>query len=310
MKEFEKIPYIEMHGMRMFFNTFMYRCPHYHKSLELILIIKGEMTVSMEEVSLRLLEDDVAVINSGVPHELTAVGSNCTFLCLQFMPDAYWSGYPSVKFLSNTPREYMSTKEFSDLSRTLLKMAELYFLRRPYFEAYCISAVHKIIYLLLTHLPTAELSTEKTESQKAISARIIRLVEFVDKNYKSKIKLSDFAEQEGKSPSYISHFVSNTLNQSFQSYVNTVRFYAACRLMAAGNMSMLDICYEVGFSDYRYFSNVFKEKTGQTPSQYQKLHGDTKLVNYDSNNEHIYTDQESSEMIESLRSKFDNDKKE
>ncbi len=300
MNEFEKIPYVKMHGLRMFFNTFMYRCPHYHKSLELLLILKGEMIINAEENSLHFAQNDIAVINAGVPHELTALGSDCTFLCIQFMPDAYWSDYPSVKFASSSLREHMSAHEYDVFVKMLIKMAKLYFLRMPYYEAYCTSAVHGIIYSLLTNLPTAEISSEKSETQKAISARIIRLVEFVDKNYKTKIKLSDFAQQEGKSPSYISHFVSNALNQSFQSYVNTVRFYAACRLMAAGNMSMLDICYEVGFSDYRYFSNVFKEKTGCTPSQYQKLHGNPSVVRYDAKNEHIYTDQESIEMINEL----------
>lgn len=295
---------MKLEGIRVFFNNFMYRVPHFHKSLELMLVLSGEMSVNTERVSLRLAPDDIAIINAGVPHELTAINSDCTFLCIQFMPDSYWSAYPPIHFESNLPREHLGAEEYKNLKETMLHMADAYFSKTPFYELCCISAITSIIYTLLRSMPIISVDSSGNGSQRLIAARVMRLVDFVDRNYKSKIRLAEFARSEGKSLSYISRFISSALNQSFQSYVNTVRFYAACRLIAAGNMSMLDICYEVGFSDYRYFSNVFKERTGLTPAQYRREHEDMPM-SYDVNNEHICTESESLALLERLKQSID-----
>ena len=61
------------------------------------------------------------------------------------------------------------------------------------------------------------------------------------------------------------------MNQNFQEYVASVRFQRACKLIAAGNRKMLDICMEAGFSDYRYFSREFKRHFGMTPEAYSDI---------------------------------------
>ena len=103
-----------------------------------------------------------------------------------------------------------------------------------------------------------------------IPPRLLRLIRFVDANYTHKIRLSDFAEQEDCSVSYLSHFIKDTMNQTFQEYVNSVRFNHACQLIAAGNDSMLSVSVESGFSDYRYFSRAFQKAYGMTPAEYSR----------------------------------------
>ena len=97
-----------------------------------------------------------------------------------------------------------------------------------------------------------------------------RFIRFVDENYMHKLRLSDFAAAEGYSMSYLSHFIKEAMNQTFQEYVLSVRLNCACRLMAAGGKRMLDICMESGFSDYRYFSRAFQKQFAMTPEAYSR----------------------------------------
>ena len=69
---------------------------------------------------------------------------------------------------------------------------------------------------------------------------------------------------------HLSHFIKSAMNQTFQEYVNSVRFNRACELMAAGERKMLDVCMESGFSDYRYFSRAFRERYNMTPEEYAR----------------------------------------
>lgn len=299
MNEFENIPYVRLKGIRILLNTVMYRTPHFHKSMEWILVLFGEMNVNTDQTTHQLRPGDLILINSGSPHELAAHSSDCTFLCVQFTPDAYVQNFPTVLFDGNLPRKYLSDREYLHMVDQMLRMSLMYFREDPYYDLYCVSAANEILYTLLSRLPHHELAAN-TSRQELISGRLMRLVDYVDKNYMRKVSLADFAESEGRSLSYISRFVKSVLNQNFQSYVNTVRFYSACRLIEEGKMSMLDICYEVGFSDYRYFSKVFRDRTGMTPAQFQQMEKGAHHYFSSYDQEHIFSSAESAAMLERL----------
>ena len=134
-----------------------------------------------------------------------------------------------------------------------------------------------MLHQLLSKLPHHALSPEEATSMDKRNDRIKRLIRFVEENYMHKIKLADFAAMEGCSLSYLSRFIKDTMNQTFQEYVNSVRFACACSLIAAGEMRMLDICMESGFSDYRYFSRAFQQQFHMTPEQYSQYKSRTQL---------------------------------
>lgn len=133
--------------------------------------------------------------------------------------------------------------------------------------------------------------------------RLRAFIRFVDENYMHKIRLADFAEAEGVSLHYLSHFVKDALNQSFQDYVNSVRVNCACQLMAAGEERLLDICEESGFSDYRYFSKAFKRQFGLTPEEYRKVQRkpENAVVHHSLHSlERFYDDEQSKEILSRL----------
>ena len=40
--------------------------------------------------------------------------------------------------------------------------------------------------------------------------------------------------------------------------------------METNDLSVSEVCYEVGFNDPNYFSTVFKEEFGMPPSEFRK----------------------------------------
>lgn len=57
--------------------------------------------------------------------------------------------------------------------------------------------------------------------------------------------------------------------------IRKIKMKLACRLLLDGNMNISEVCYQLGFSEPRYFSSVFKKEIGVTPSDYikQKTNG-------------------------------------
>ncbi|MGN0353785.1 MAG: helix-turn-helix transcriptional regulator [Muricoprocola sp.] len=198
----------------------------------------------------------------------------------------------------------------------LLEIA-LYYMRKPsYYKLFCVGQIKVFLHILLNNMSHKILTTDEIAKQRYQSARLQRLIQFVEANYMHKIRLSDFAESEGKSMSCISHFMKEMTHQSFQQYVNTVRFNEACKMIATEQMKMIDISMACGFSDYKYFSNTFIKRTGMTPEMYRQHMEDEQdtLSNTQEGNrpyrslysvERFYTPDKSVEMIEKLRKNLD-----
>lgn len=272
MNEFEVIRYPQMNGLNIFFDTVDYRTPHIHPDWELILLLENALSVTCNQNTYRVEPGEILLFSPNQPHEFHRAGESCTFLCLQISPQVVGQAFPAVERLTVDglfPREYLPAEDYDWAKGEMLSLMGSYLYREPCYELFCMGQGMLLLHRILTGMPHHILSAGEQNSRDKSSARLKRLIQFVDENFMHKIRLSDFAEAEGCSVSYLSHFVKETLNQSFQEYVNTVRFNCACKLIASGRRRMLDVCVESGFSDYRYFSRTFQQQVGMTPEEYR-----------------------------------------
>lgn len=268
MDELEVIQHRQIEGLSIFFDTVDYRTPHVHPEWELIWILESELSVASGEERYLVKPGEMVLFNPNEPHEFHKSGESCTFLCLQISPSILPALLP-VHVDGRLPQKYMQEGELIRLRTMLAQIMQSYLAKEDHFGLYCVGKSCQVLYLLLKGLPCHFLTREETENIDRRNARMKRLIQYVDENYMHKIRLADFAQSEGCSLSYLSRFIKDTMNQSFQEYVASVRFNCACKLIASGDMKMLDVCMEAGFSDYRYFSREFQRHHGMTPGEYR-----------------------------------------
>ena len=268
MDELEIIQYQQVHGLSVFANTMTYRAPHFHKDWELLWVLDAPLTVTYLQRNYVVQPGEVVLFSPNMTHELRQK-EVCTFLCLQISPTAFATA-TTISTDDISLKNNLTPADYEWVRRTMLDIANAYFTRSDFYELYCFGQCGLLLHRLLTNLPYRIMSAEEAASTDRQNARLLRLIQFVDSNFTHKIKLSDFATQEGCSVSHLSHFIKNTMNQTFQEYVNSVRFNHACKLIAAGHDSMLSISMESGFSDYRYFSRAFQAAYGMTPAEYSR----------------------------------------
>lgn len=278
MNELEIIEHRQMEGLSVFINTVDYRTPHMHPEWELIWVLDEALSVACGQTDFIVQPGQMVLFSPNEPHEFHKVDKSSTFVCLQISPAILPVGKQLV-LEARLPHEYMGENAFRELKRKTAAVMMDYLNREENYELFCLGESCLIMHQLLSSLPTYVLTTEESASIDRRNARLKRLIRFVDENYMHKIRLSDFAEAEGCSMSYLSHFVKSAMNQTFQEYVNSVRFNRACELIASGKRKMLDVCMEAGFSDYRYFSRAFQQQYGMTPEEYSRSAGRLQLEN-------------------------------
>ena len=269
MDELEVIHYQQITGLNVFLNTVIYRSPHFHQDWELLWLLDTPLKINCMQQANVLQPGDVALFPPNCTHELVNFEKPCTFLCLQISPTLFPSTINYTLEDINVGK-YLSREAFDQVRQYMLDIARAYFQREEQYELVCRGNSALLLYQLLTALPFHRLSAEEAAGIAQQNARLLRLVDFVESGCHHKLLLSDFARQEGCSTSYLSHFIKATMNQTFQEYVDSVRFNQACKLIAEGRDSMLSICHAAGFSDYRYFSRAFQKAFGMTPAQYSK----------------------------------------
>lgn len=84
------------------------------------------------------------------------------------------------------------------------------------------------------------------------------------------LTLAQIAQTVHASPSVVSRNFKQATGQGLFDFIKQQRIEHAKTLLRQGNLTIGTIAVTVGFNDQNYFSRVFKQLVGQTPSQYAK----------------------------------------
>lgn len=93
---------------------------------------------------------------------------------------------------------------------------------------------------------------------------------FCEKNYAEPISITMASDMLHVSPSYFSTLFKRETGENFTAYVTNLRLNKARELLISTKRNVSDIAIEVGYSDYYYFTKVFRKYYGITPTQYRQ----------------------------------------
>ena len=88
--------------------------------------------------------------------------------------------------------------------------------------------------------------------------------------YKDGITLDEIAGKLGITPEYLSTQFQKEMGLNFSAYIRNYRIGKAKLMLIGSSMKVYEIAAEVGYSDPKYFSRVFRQVTGQKPDEYRK----------------------------------------
>jgi two-component system, response regulator YesN len=95
--------------------------------------------------------------------------------------------------------------------------------------------------------------------------------EYVEKNYSQEIRLEDISRYLNISPFHLSRMFKRETGNNIFDYLSMVRIDKSKELLIGSEISVKEICYNVGYSDPNYYCKVFKKVVGLTPTTYRDL---------------------------------------
>jgi signal transduction histidine kinase/DNA-binding response OmpR family regulator len=107
-----------------------------------------------------------------------------------------------------------------------------------------------------------------TSRDKEFIEKAIRVVE--NSISDSEFDIKTFASNMAVSPSTMLRKMKAITGESTDKFIRTLRLKRAAQLLQDSEMSVTEICYEVGFSSQKHFSATFKKHFDLSPSDYKK----------------------------------------
>ena len=107
-------------------------------------------------------------------------------------------------------------------------------------------------------------------SREKQGKKIVRMIQnMIENNYDQPLSLHQIAESHYMNTDYVSRLFKKTTGHNFVDYMTDFRINKSKELMKLSTYKNYEIAQMVGYEDYRYFSQIFKKKTGMTIGKYR-----------------------------------------
>lgn len=123
---------------------------------------------------------------------------------------------------------------------------------------------------LMNGLYALLIDSGNTRSQKMSTQELYEFAqEYISENYAQPLSMQSVCDEIGISQTYLSRLFRKYSDTTFNVYLTKCRMEAAMKLLREKpNLLLRDVAVCVGYDDSSYFTKVFRQYTGKTPSQW------------------------------------------
>ena len=127
------------------------------------------------------------------------------------------------------------------------------------------SILYEYLYLLASKFPRKYIPAK----EKKISY-VEEALRYIENNYAHRVNIQVIADYLNIERTYLYRLFKDITGSSPQEYLLDFRIRRACSLLKETELPVSDISRSVGYDDALYFSRLFRQKKGRTPTQYRK----------------------------------------
>ncbi|HYX54018.1 MAG TPA: AraC family transcriptional regulator [Candidatus Limnocylindrales bacterium] len=100
--------------------------------------------------------------------------------------------------------------------------------------------------------------------------RLCRARDLLASEFQSQVQLSHAAREACLSPFHFHRLFRTAFGETPHDFITGIRIDRARQLLARGEMSVTEVCMDVGYSSLGSFSSKFQALVGQAPSAYER----------------------------------------
>ena len=244
---------------------------HQQPTWELSLIIEGEGTRTIADVSEPFKSGEVVLVPPETPHcwQFTDNVEKIENITVTFAPELLHS--VAATFLElQTHFEGLaeSIKAVVIIGRTRQRLAEGLKQMTGLTDVERLTMFIHLLSIIAVSSDSREIGRPKeTDAQR----RLKQIEIYISCNYKRDISIDDLAQHVGMNRSSLCTFFKHQTGKTIITYLNEHRLSVACHLLRHTSLTIQQVCYESGFNDVPHFCRIFKRSFGETPKEHRGL---------------------------------------
>lgn len=253
---------------------------HTHRDFsELVIVLNGSATHIVDNENFQIKKGDIFVINKNTTHGYKETQDLRICNIMYRSEDLLAADYDikkSAGFHALFVLEPYFTKEHKFESRLKLGPSEFEKIH-TITDMMLIEYQHKTagwktlvksnfmtLVVILSRLYHFSDTTDKNDMMN-----IAKTISYIENHYTDDLRVDMLAELSNYSKRHFIRIFNETYHATPLDYVILLRIRHACSLLKETSISMSDIAIQSGFSDSNYFSRIFKNRMGCTPTQYR-----------------------------------------
>jgi AraC-like DNA-binding protein len=245
---------------------------HWHMECELILVLQGEFSLSLDGENLELHAGESAflpegAIHGGAPHD-------CIYECIVFDMDRFLRDSTICRERYSEalgPGAHIQTcfPADSGAGRIVNRLFEAMEKEQPGYEFLTTGLLWQFIGTVLQqHLYTKPAEKDRRGSSRALQIKKVLLR--IRRDYSAPLTLDQLAAEAGLAPQYFCRVFRQVTGRTPIDYLNYYRVECAAELLCATQDSVTDIALSCGFNDLSYFIRLFRHYKGCSAGQFRK----------------------------------------
>lgn len=278
---FEAIEHGKKYPAKVFVTSIEHSSFHWHYEYELILVLKGTLSVNASPKPVVLEAGDIILLNSKAVHELQRTQEDNLCLFIQISQSLFWDFKDINKtyhfYLNSKAEELPPKKDYQAFIHLAAKIG-LEYQKSDIVGFYRVkSLIYMLIADLFEYVPY-EIHQKASVSKGDESAELLmQIIDFIQENFKKDNLLDELYKTLGISEKTAYRFLKCNVGLSIKDLVTGYKIEESKPLLKFTDKSISYIADLCGFGSENTFYRVFKKEVGVTPNEYR--HNETTLDN-------------------------------
>lgn len=245
--------------------------PHNHDFEELLIGIEGELEHFIDFNITTTQSPFVSFITKGKTHRLIPKIHNgkCNFWAIRFKSEFI----PETTFQLYSLYHTQANLQFENgyCFQRFVILCEMMYAETQQINPN-LSIIRQLLGVLFSMIEAErkKLEPEDGPLQKTQHISFGNFLSILEENYRRPVSVEFYAEKLFMSSRNLNIICQNILEQSVSEIIETRKLIEAKNLLISTEKTISEIAYELGYNENSYFSNVFKKKSGQSPTEFRE----------------------------------------
>lgn len=247
---------------------------HWHMEHELILVLQGQLSLSVDGTPCELGPGDCALIADGSIH--SGAPKACVYECVvfdleRFLPRASVCGQRLARLRESGARLEGRFCAETRAAAMVSAMFEAMETEQAGYEFTATGLLWQFLGEVLARRLYRPAQTGSPGDTRRIQG-IKNALRLIHTQYSEPLTLADLSEKAGLSPKYFCRVFRQLTGRTPIDYLLYYRVECAAEMLCTVPDSITDVAMACGFGDAGYFDRIFRRLKGKTPGEFRRAY--------------------------------------